>query len=241
VASIANDPNGRRRILFVARTGIRKTIRLGKCDLKTAESVCRHVEALLASKIHGQPIARDTAMWLMEVSEKMRDRLAGVGLIEVERKVTVAEFLAKWLEDKRAGGYKPASLVAWGQVAAEITKLYGSKWMPAITHNDAEGYRNAMLVRKLRATTINKRLTHARQMFEDAVRFGIIKANPWKHIKQRQGDPSERRAYVPIADIERIIEYCPNVWWRLMVALARFAGLRTPSESFSLTWGDVDW
>ncbi len=38
-----------------------------------------------------------------------------------------------------------------------------------------------------------------------------------------------------------MIDHCPNVWWKLLVALARFGGLRTPSEPFSLTWGDVDW
>ena len=41
--------------------------------------------------------------------------------------------------------------------------------------------------------------------------------------------------------MNRVIEHCPNVWWKLLVALARFAGLRTPSESFSLTWNDIDW
>ena len=45
MASISNDPNGRRRILFVATDGSRKTVRLGKCDRKSAESICRHVEA----------------------------------------------------------------------------------------------------------------------------------------------------------------------------------------------------
>src|SRR5262249_23961966 len=47
--------------------------------------------------------------------------------------------------------------------------------------------------------------------------------------------------YVPVPDAERVIEHCPNVWWRLPVALARFGGLRIPSEALSLTWGDVDW
>ena len=79
MASIVNDPNGRRRILFVAPDESRKTIRLGKCDRKTAESICRHVEALLAAKIGGQPVPRDTAAWLAGVGEKLRDRLAAVG------------------------------------------------------------------------------------------------------------------------------------------------------------------
>ena len=55
------------------------------------------------------------------------------------------------------------------------------------------------------------------------------------------GDVAERRAYVAVADVARVIGHCPNVWWKLLVALARFGGLRIPSEAFSLTWGDVDW
>ena len=78
-------------------------------------------------------------------------------------------------------------------------------------------------------------------MLEDALRQGLIAINLWKHVRQRAGDPSERRAYVPVSDAERVLEYCPNHLWRLLVALARFGGLRIPSEAFPLTWGDVNW
>jgi integrase len=44
-----------------------------------------------------------------------------------------------------------------------------------------------------------------------------------------------------VADAELVIAQCPNVWWKLLVALSRFSGLRVPSEAFSLTWGDVDF
>jgi integrase len=77
-------------------------------------------------------------------------------------------------------------------------------------------------------------------MLEDAVRLGHVLTPPWKHVWQGGGDLSERRAYVSIADAERVIAHCPNVWWRLLAALARFGGLRVPSEAFSLAWGDVD-
>ncbi len=241
MASVVDDPNGRRRILFVAPNQKRKTIRLGKIDRKSADSICRHVEHLLASKINGQPLPRDTAAWLTEVGSALKDKLAAVGLVAVEQRLTAGEHLKGWLAGKRDGGYKPASLIAWGQTVKELTDLVGTKPLSALTHADGEAYRTAMHARKLRATTINKRLIHARQMLEDAVRLGHIATNPWAHVKQRQGDPSERRAYVPVADAERVLKHCPNVWWKLLVALARFAGLRTPSESFSLTWGDVDW
>jgi integrase len=40
---------------------------------------------------------------------------------------------------------------------------------------------------------------------------------------------------------EKIIAACADAEWRLIVALARYGGLRTPSETFALTCGVVDW
>ncbi len=39
MASIGKDPGGRKRILFVAPSGKRKTIRLGKLSMRAAEGV----------------------------------------------------------------------------------------------------------------------------------------------------------------------------------------------------------
>src|SRR5919198_213873 len=97
MASIANDPGGRRRILFVAPEGSRKTIRLGKCDRKSAEAITRHVEALLAAKIGGQPVPRDTAAWLAGIGGRLRDRLAAVGLVEAHNRAALGEFLRSYV------------------------------------------------------------------------------------------------------------------------------------------------
>lgn len=241
MASVVNDPNGRRRILFVAPDESRKAVRLGKIDRKSADAIARHVEALLAARIGGQPVPRDTAAWLANIGPKLREKLAAAGLVEPLQRLTVGEFLASWLEGKKAMGHKPTSLRAWGQTVAALVEQFGPRPLVNLAHVDGEAFRAAMRRRELRATTIHKRLGHARQMLEDAVRLGHVPANPWKHVKQRGGDPSERRAYVSVVDVERVIEHCPNVLWKLLVALARFGGLRVPSEAFSLTWGDVDW
>ena len=33
----------------------------------------------------------------------------------------------------------------------------------------------------------------------------------------------------------------PDAEWRVIIALARYGGLRTPSETFALRWGDINW
>jgi len=193
MASVANDPNGRKRILFVDADGSRKAIRLGKIDRKSAEAIARHVEALLAAKIGGQPVRRDTAVWLSSIGGALRDKLAAVGLVEPLQRLTVGEFLTSWLAGKKGAGHKPTSLRAWGQTVATLAEQFGERPLASLVHADGEAFRSAMQGRGLRATTIHKRLGHARQMLEDAVRLGHLAANPWKHVRQRGGDPSDRR------------------------------------------------
>ncbi len=46
---------------------------------------------------------------------------------------------------------------------------------------------------------------------------------------------------MPPDEVSTILEGCPDVSWRTLVALARLAGLRCPSETHILTWADVGW
>ena len=39
----------------------------------------------------------------------------------------------------------------------------------------------------------------------------------------------------------RILDACPDWTWKLLVGLARYAGLRTPSESLAVQWSNIDW
>jgi hypothetical protein len=38
-----------------------------------------------------------------------------------------------------------------------------------------------------------------------------------------------------------VLAACPDLEWRLIVALSRYGGLRCPSEHQALTWPDIDW
>jgi len=56
MASVSRDPSGKFRVQFVDTSGARQTLRLPTGDRRTAESIARHVEALLASRLSGEPL-----------------------------------------------------------------------------------------------------------------------------------------------------------------------------------------
>jgi integrase len=55
------------------------------------------------------------------------------------------------------------------------------------------------------------------------------------------GSNKAREYFLTEADSQKVLDSCPDAAWRLIFALARYAGFRCPSEHLALTWGDVDW
>ena len=95
MASISREPNGHRSIQFVAGDGKRRTIRLGKASQKVAETMQRHVEELNVGDISGTTIDRETAVWLSEIENQLREKLAKVGLAEHREQSLLGEFIAR--------------------------------------------------------------------------------------------------------------------------------------------------
>lgn len=53
------------------------------------------------------------------------------------------------------------------------------------------------------------------------------------------GDRS-RRKFIPAETVYKVLEVIPCPQFRLIVALARWGGLRVPSEVMALRWSDID-
>jgi integrase len=64
--------------------------------------------------------------------------------------------------------------------------------------------------------------------------------NPFANVAAQSSIPAERRAYISDTDTEKLTAVC-NPTWRIIIALARYAGLRCPSEVLSLKWSDVNF
>ena len=238
MASISDDPNGRRRVLFVAADGSRKAIRLGRIERKGAEAVCRHVEALLGSKISGQPMPRETAVWLTGVGAKLRDKLAAVGLAEAPKRSALGDFLKTYILSRP--DVKPATLEVWQQPCRNLTEFFGAdKPLRNLTAGDADQFKAWLLTQKLASATIAKRLAFARTFLHVARKHKLIDENPFAEVKIPAANVSARQRFVSRDDALKMLDRADPIW-RTIIALARFGGLRSPSEVLSLEWRHVD-
>jgi len=238
MASVCDDPNGRRRILFVNPEGNRKAIHLGKIDRKTADSVCRHVETLLASKITGQPLERSTAAWLSGIGDTLKEKLANVGLVEAQLEaIHMSDLLKLYLSRGDVKDSTKTIRTAW---ANSITGVLGNRRIDTVSAVDAERLRDELIKRGLAGPTVGRVLRFARQLFSVAVKRGWLTSNPFDTLAHNFREGSGRpRDYAEVSDVARLIEASPPAW-KVLIALARYAGLRCPSEALILKWEDVN-
>jgi len=238
MASLSYDESGWRLRFYLDKTP--KTLRLGKASKKDATTAAHMIERLIAARRLGATPDSQTIAWLARIGDDLHARLARLGLVEPRRNETLGAFLERWLQSRQ--GYKASSQTVWRQVTCDLRRFFGDDCpLKGINQERAEAFRQHLINRRLRDTTIQKRLQHCRTIFKAALRDGLIQSNPFEYVRHRGGNVAERRTYVTREEALRVIEHCPDIYWQLLVALARFAGLRTPSESLSLRWADIDW
>jgi hypothetical protein len=235
MASVVKDPGGRKRILFVAPDESRKAIRLGKCDRKSADAIARHVEALLAAKIHGQSIPRDTAAWLAGIGPKLCDKLAAVGLVDAPKRAALGEFLQSYILSRP--DVKPATLEVWQQPCRNRTEFFGEdKPLRSITAGGCDQFKAWLLTQDLAPATVAKRLSFARTFLHVARKHKLIDENPFSEVKIPAANVSARQRFVGREIVQRLLDLASPTW-RIIVALCRYGGLRCPRTC--CLWNDV--
>src|SRR2546421_9879570 len=124
MATIGNDQNRRKRILFVAGDGTRKTIRLGQMSKKQAKSCLLFIEDLCAAARGAKVIESTTADWLADLDERMYTRLVATGLVKTRVKAvhTVGELTEKYFVGMAA---KPATRTFYGHTRRNLEEHFG--------------------------------------------------------------------------------------------------------------------
>src|SRR5262245_48864053 len=245
MASISNDPNGHRRILFVAGDGTRKTLRLGKVSQRVAAEIKTKVETLNAAAIGGLSLDNETAAWVGKIGDKLHRKLAAAGLVSPRQPIEARKQagLGAWLEDYIVGrtDVKPNTHRNLEAAKARLVEFFGAdKPLAEITAGDADAWGIWLKARYANGTT-GRTIKRAKQFFRAAVRNRIIPENPFADAKPPSQVNEARKFFVTLEAAYKVLDACPDAEWRLLFALSRFGGLRCPSEHFALTWADVDW
>ena len=253
MALLSKDPKGNRTIQFTAGDRKRRTIRLGKITQKLADSINVRVELLNMAAISNSAVDPETAAWVGKLEPTLYDKLAKEGLVHgriAAPKLNLEAFLAEY-STLRADVKRSTALVYRHTTNCLLGYFGSARPLSQISAGDADKWRLWLAItgkwadgsvrKKLGENTIRRRCGVARQFFCAAMRERLIAENPFGEMKGISVRSNRERDYhITREDAAKVIDACPDAQWRLIFALARYGGLRCPSEVLALTWGDVD-
>ena len=248
MASVSTDANGNRKIQFSNGDGKRKTVYLGDMPMKDVKEIRTKIEAILVATLSRRSLAPEVAEWVGNAPVVLADKLAGVGLIAPREKrqedaTKLGEFIDAYLLSR--ADFKPRTRINFMQVRRDLVARFGEdKPLRDVTLGDADEWRRWLLTRekKLGENSVRRHCGRAKQLFRAALRKRLITENPFGDMKGCAVQANKSREFFVTRDMaEKVLAACPDNEWRLIFALARFGGLRTPSETLLLRWGDVNW
>jgi integrase len=245
----------RAKLNFRDEAGKQKSLRLGRCSERAASIALEGFEWVLQANRLGSTLHADGVRWLERLDDCLHARVVRLGLCEPRKSaavVTVSELLQRF---DAAAAVKDSTRAAYKQTTDSLRAHLGERTaLASIGPADADRWRKAIAepvevvaadgtktTKRLALATVAKRVFVARAIFKRAVRWGLIASNPFADVRAGSQANPDRAFYVTPASIRAILEACPDDEWRAIVALARFGGLRCPSEIIALRWGDVNW
>ena len=239
MASITNEPNGRRTIQFVGIDGKRRSVRLGKVSKRVAETAKAQVEDLLACQRTGQPVTAETRRWLDSVGEELHARLAASGLVPKRVRPTLGAFIGSYTADRT--DVKESTRTVWSRSTKHLLAFLGNDIaLCDVTPADAARLRRYLDDRGLAEATARRTIGMAKQYFNAALKAKLITENPFADIPSAVPGNRARAYFVTRREVDALMAHSPDDQWRTLIALARYGAFRTPSESLLLRWGDVD-
>jgi integrase len=116
-----------------------------------------------------------------------------------------------------------------------------TKPVRAVTKVDADAF-HAFLKKSLPAgNSVSTIIKKVKQAFAEAVEAETVASNPFRHIKSPIRSNPERMEFVKPEWTQPILDACPDNEWKVIFAMARYAGVRVPSELQEFKWGDILW
>jgi len=250
MASISRTKAGKTELYFIGADGKRRKLSLGKATKKQAETTRLRVEQLVQDQRLGTPHESGLIEWINGLPESMRKRLESTKLVSQKAKaITLADLIDRV---KRGRTVKPGTMAAYKQCTDSLLLHLGAGTpIDTITPADADAWRSKIAEggrvrekegpRSLSRATVAKRTNIAKAIFSRAKIWKLLTTSPFEHMKSGSQSNPDRAHYISKEDTQKLLDACPNIQWRALIGIARYAGLRCPSEIRALRWSDLNW
>ena len=173
--------------------------------------------------------------------DDIHEKLVAVGVVEsrADSRPTLGTLLERYFASLSV---KPSTVMAYSQTRHSLEGHFGTaRLLRTIGALQAEDWVKSLRNQGLAPATQSKRIRIAKTIFGRALRWKMIEENPFLDVKSGSQMNRSRAFYIPLDVFAQVLAACPDSEWKLILALARFGGLRCPSEMLALTWADVDF
>jgi|694.fasta_scaffold05620_1 integrase len=252
MASLCKDKNGWYSVQFYTGSTKRSKITLGTKNERTAGRTLEKIELLIRAKQFGQALEADSLAWLqkisgteLEVKLKKANLLLGGPLTGSPEAIRanapcLGDFLAGYIEMRK--GLKLWTIKNMKTAGNLLIAFFGKdKKVSEITPADGETFFHHLTGKGYAKATISRAMRRAITFFKFAQKSQFVLDNPFQGIKLPKQTNKSRMAFIDRTTIDKLLDQCPDTFWRLVISLARYGGLRIPSELLGLTWDCVDW
>jgi len=239
MASITKHSRGGYYLELYPLPGVRRRIYLGKITKGIADRFLVNIARLEQAKQFNLEDVEMT-IWASGLDVKLQFKLRECGIAIPAPKTTW--LVSDWLEHIVTTYPGTDRTVKNVQTSKKHwVAMLGKKQLHEVTTADCRSSMEQL--RQSHAPSHGSKIfEHGKMFFARAIEANIIKESPFdglsfgskKHDKTRQN-------YITKEDIEKVIAKATEPDAKALIALARYCGLRVPSEPLALTWSDLDF
>jgi site-specific recombinase XerD len=223
--------------LNYSENGVQKTLYLGKrFDSVSADRVARIVTEILDCRDCGNSVRLETLRKVASLPQRIQLSLRRIGLFTTFFDMSLEDLINRFMETKK--GTKDKTQRDY-KVSCNRLYWYFSR-TDLVSKIDKDKIKEFIdcCNEKLAECTMYRSVITYRSIFEIAVKLGILTENPFDGIQEGKRYNEQNMFYVTRELTMNLLKVCNDDLDRLIIVLARFGGLRVPSELEQLRFKD---
>lgn len=206
---------------------------------QTAKELKNVVEKIIYYRTNDLVPEKKILAWIQSASPILQEKLTKAGLIEQPANHNCSELWDAFLETKI--GIKDATLDTYLDAKRRFFLFFKEDEALQDLTQARMLQMKATLLTTLAEATVAGAITKMKAVFNWAVTQEWIDESPLKGVGRGSFINRKNDRFVTMDEYQRLLDRCPCLEWRVIIALARIGGLRCPSEVLRLRWSDIDF